>query len=131
MRANRKTGSKPEVRLRSALHRRGLRFRKNQQLSFENLPVRPDVTFPARKVAVFVDGCFWHRCPDHGVSPRSNSAYWQKKLDSNVERDIKVTSQMQAQGWTVIRVWEHVAPDDAAEAIALALNGENRRRVSP
>lgn len=121
MRANRKTGSVPEVRLRSALHRRGLRFRKNLLLRLGAVRVRPDVVFPARKVAVFVDGCFWHRCPEHGVSPRSNAAYWQVKLDGNVARDMRVTAQLQAHGWVVIRVWEHTDPEDAAAAIAASL----------
>lgn len=127
MRANRKTDTKPEVRLRSALQRRGLRFRKNLLLRLGSVRVRPDVVFPARKVAIFVDGCFWHRCPAHGVSPRSNSAYWQEKLDGNVARDTKVTAQLRAQGWTVIRVWEHADPEDAAAAIALALRGETSK----
>lgn len=121
MRANRKTGSVPEVRLRSALHRRGLRFRKNLLLRLGAVRVRPDVVFPARKVAVFVDGCFWHRCPEHGVSPRSNPAYWREKLDGNVARDMRVTAQLQALGWVVIRVWEHVDPEDAVAAIAASL----------
>lgn len=123
MRANRKTDSKPEIRLRSALHRRGLRFRKNQLLRLPSVHVRPDVVFTARKVAVFVDGCFWHRCPQHGVDPVSNSAYWQKKLDGNVARDSRLTALMEGDGWTVIRVWEHSDPEDAAMAISIAVRG--------
>ncbi len=128
MRANRKTGSKPEVRLRSALHRRGLRFRKNQLLRFDGLRVRPDITFPARKVAIFVDGCFWHRCPNHGVSPRANSGYWQTKLDGNVERDRAVTDALQALDWTIVRVWEHTEIGEATAQVVAALKRTSRSR---
>jgi len=123
MRANRKTDTTPEVKLRSALHRRGLRFRKNLLLRLPSVRVRPDVVFPARKIAIFVDGCFWHRCREHGVRPHSNSAYWQQKLDRNVARDIRVTALLRDAGWKVIRVWEHSDPGEAAMAIAIAVRG--------
>ena len=87
MRRNRKTESKPEIRLRAALHARGLRFRKNHLLRLPNRTVRPDIVFTRQKLAVFVDGCFWHRCPQHGTSLRFNSRYWQAKLYRNVDRD--------------------------------------------
>jgi DNA mismatch endonuclease, patch repair protein len=75
--------------------------------------VRPDIVFTRQKVAVFVDGCFWHRCPEHGTSPRFNSSYWQTKLDRNVERDREVDDALQADGWMTLRIWEHEAPDAA------------------
>lgn len=121
MRANRKTGSKPEVRLRSALHRRGLRFRKNLLIRLDGLRVRPDIVFPKQKVAVFVDGCFWHRCLTHGASPRANSAYWTAKLDRNVKRDSLVSSALGESGWSVVRVWEHTSPEEAVSAVVAAL----------
>lgn len=117
MRRNRKTDSKPELLLRSALHARGLRFRKNLLLRLPERTVRPDVVFTRQKVAVFVDGCFWHRCPEHGTSPRFNSAYWKAKLDRNVERDRQVDAALRADGWTSLRVWEHEAPDEGVERV--------------
>lgn len=121
MRGNRKTDSKPEVQLRSALHRRGLRFRKNLLLHVDGLRVRPDIVFPKAKVAVFVDGCFWHRCPEHGVSPRANSGYWRAKLEGNVVRDRSVNRLMKAAGWRPIRIWEHTDVDTAAEEVIALL----------
>jgi DNA mismatch endonuclease (patch repair protein) len=129
MRGNRKTDSKPEVLLRSHLHRRGLRFRKNVRLIVGGLAVRPDIVFPRARLAVFVDGCFWHKCPLHGVRPRSNPAYWNAKLGSNVARDATATAALEETGWHVVRVWEHVPSEEAAIKVASALN-EARRPVS-
>ena len=87
MKRNRKTNSKPELRLRSELYGRGLRFRKNLRIKTAHIAVRPDVVFPRRRLAVFVDGCFWHACPEHGTLPRLNTDYWHPKLQKNVVRD--------------------------------------------
>ncbi len=77
MRAIKRAGTKPEIALRSALHRLGYRYRKDHRLDLaEGLRVRPDIVFTARKVAVFVDGCFWHACPEHGRQPAVNEWYW-------------------------------------------------------
>ncbi len=116
MRANRGTDSKPERELRSALHRRGLRFRKDVRPP--GAPCRVDVLFPTAKVAVFVDGCFWHRCHEHGGSPRSHSDYWQAKLDRNVARDRANDLALADAGWHVVRVWEHEPPEIAADRVA-------------
>lgn len=107
-----KTADTPqEVALRSALHRRGLRFRLQRPI--EGLPrIRPDIVFSAARVAVFVDGCFWHRCPEHGTDPRANATWWREKLDRNVERDRRTDAHLQELGWRVVRVWEH---EDVAE----------------
>lgn len=117
MRGNRKRDTRPEVAIRSALHRRGLRFRKDVLLRVGDLRVRADVVFPRRRLALFVDGCFWHRCPEHGTSPRANAAYWGPKLDRNVERDRMQTAALRADGWTVVRAWEHEDPDEVALAV--------------
>ncbi len=117
MRGNRKNDTRPEITLRSALHRRGLRFRVHQK-PLSNGPVI-DILFPARRVAVFVDGCFWHRCPEHGVRPRTNRDYWDAKIERNVARDRRHDQVLAAAGWTVIRVWEHEPPDEAAMRISL------------
>lgn len=124
MRANKKTGSKPEVRVRSLLHRQGFRFRKNHRIDVDGLRVRPDIVFSRARLAVFIDGCFWHRCPNHGFHPRSNTLYWTSKLDRNVERDQAVNRALSTGGWRVVRIWEHVPPDEAAFRIATILTGK-------
>jgi DNA mismatch endonuclease (patch repair protein) len=118
MQGNRSSETGPEIALRSELHRRGLRFRKHAA-PVAGLRCRADVIFPAARVAVFVDGCFWHRCPDHRTDPRTNSAYWSVKLDRNVERDRRNDAALAAAGWHVIRVWEHQVAADAARTIEL------------
>ena len=105
----------PEMALRRELHRRGLRYRVNMAPLAGRR--RADVIFPRVKVAVFVDGCFWHRCPDHGLDPKHNSGWWRDKLDRNVARDREVDAQLRSAGWTVIRIWEHEDPERAADGI--------------
>lgn len=123
MRANRKTGSRPEVLLRQALYRRGLRYRKNFLIRLDNRKIRADVVFARRRVAVFVDGCFWHMCPVHGNLPRGqNAGYWLAKLARNVECDRQSDAALQAGGWTVVRVWEHEPIDEAAVKIVDAIH---------
>lgn len=100
----------PEVRLRSALHALGLRFRLGSKL-----PGRPDVVLTRARIAVFVDGCFWHACPEHGTTPRNNREWWSAKLERNVERDREKDSALRALGWDVVHVWEH---ENAVEAAA-------------
>lgn len=117
MRGNRRTGTSPELRLRSALHRLGLRFRKDLRIVANGHAVRPDVVFTKARVAVFCDGCFWHGCPEHGTSPRINADYWGPKLARNRERDQRNDAFLRASGWEVIRVWEHEEPDHAAKRV--------------
>src|SRR4051794_4976178 len=90
MARNRRRDTKPELRLRAALHARGLRFRVDYPVRTDALTVRPDVVFTRWRVAVFVDGCFWHGCPEHGTRPQRNAAYWGPKLQRNVARDRRV-----------------------------------------
>jgi len=116
--ANRRRDTKAEIALRSALHRRGLRFRKDHVIRCDGLRVRPDVVFTRARVAIFVDGCFWHRCPDHGTMPRRNQGYWMPKLNANVERDRRVDAALAATGWQVERIWEHEAVEAAAARLA-------------
>jgi DNA mismatch endonuclease (patch repair protein) len=87
MRANRRTDTAPERALRSELHRLGLRFRKDLRVKVDRGSARPDIVFPRARVAVYCDGCFWHRCPEHGQIPKANRDYWEPKLARNVERD--------------------------------------------
>lgn len=108
MRANRRANTKPEVALRSALHGLGYRFRKDFRIDLpDGRRVRPDIVFTRRKIAVFVDGCFWHACPQHGRQPRRNEWYWSPKLRRNVERDRLANVALTDAGWRVVRVWEH------------------------
>ncbi len=98
----RNKNTKPELALRKELWASGLRYRIHC-----SLPGRPDIVFPGKRVAVFVDGCFWHGCPEHGVSPKTNAAFWKKKIRGNIERDTMITSKLKGLGWTVLRFWEH------------------------
>lgn len=82
----------------------------------------PDVVFPRLRLAVFLDGCFWHRCPEHGTPPRANADYWRTKLDRNVARDRFNDEALRTAGWEVVRVWEHEDPCEAAERIADAVS---------
>ena len=97
----------PELRLRRALWARGLRYRVSYKL-----PGRPDIAFVSSRVAVFVDGCFWHGCPDHGVRPKTNTTFWDNKLEENRVRDVRVAEELENQKWKVIRFWEHQIMDD-------------------
>ncbi len=105
--------TKPEMALRRELHRRGLRFRVNRR----NLPGTPDIVFGPSRVVVFVDGCFWHDCPDHGVLPKNNREWWREKLDATRDRDTRKDADLAALGWRVKHVWEHESPRTAADEI--------------
>jgi DNA mismatch endonuclease (patch repair protein) len=111
----------PELDLRRALHRRGLRF----QVAGIRLPGRPDIGFTRAKIAVFVDGCFWHRCPQHGTLPKNNADWWLAKLKRNVERDGEKDAALAELGWLVVHVWEHEDMTEAAARIG-ALWAERR-----
>lgn len=117
MQGNRKTNTRPEVEVRCRLHHAGLRYRKNARLKLQALTVVPDIVFRRERVAVFVDGCFWHGCDEHYRPPASNGTYWESKIARNRARDTRVNAALLSDGWAVIRVWEHVPPDKAAELI--------------
>ncbi len=123
MQANRRTDTKPEVALRRALHRLGYRYRKDLRLEIGSMKVRPDVVFTARKVAVFVDGCFWHVCPVHGRQPTTNEWYWAPKLRRNIERDRAADAALADAGWKVVRIWEHEPVETAVGAVVHVLEG--------
>lgn len=117
MQSNRRTDTLPEVALRSLLHGRGLRFRKDQPLHLSHKRVRPDVVFPGARIAIFVDGCYWHGCVRHKTLPKTNTEFWAKKIARNVERDREVDEALTASGWLVLRFWEHDDLTDACDAI--------------
>lgn len=95
--------TRPEQLLRRALWKVGLRYRLNYRV-----PVgRPDIVFPGARLAIFIDGCFWHGCPVHYVRPRTSREFWSRKLRENVERDIRQTRVLEGKGWKVERFWEH------------------------
>lgn len=121
MRRNPRRDTGPELALRSELHRRGLRFRKDLPLRLPGRVVRPDVVFTLARLAVFVDGCFWHACPIHGNQPRANTDYWQPKLERNVARDHAVDEALTAAGWQVLRAWEHEPAPEIADRVAATL----------
>jgi DNA mismatch endonuclease (patch repair protein) len=125
----RRVDTKIEVSTRSALHTRGLRFRKDFPVRLPERVVRPDVVFPRLRIALFIDGCFWHCCPDHGTTPRANTDYWRPKLARNVARDRLVDSQLEAAGWDVIRAWEHEEVEDIANRVEDAI-GHRRDSVA-
>lgn len=120
MRAVRQVGTDIELKLRSALHRRGLRFRIDRRILAKSHR-RADIVFVAARVAVFVDGCFWHCCPLHGTMPKSNRAWWRAKLRSNRKRDIDTDLQLREQGWTVVRIWQHEEINSAVHRVLAAL----------
>jgi DNA mismatch endonuclease (patch repair protein) len=115
----------PEKLLRKALWRAGMRYRLKTGLAG-----RPDIVLRRFKTVVFVDGCFWHRCPEHGVAPKTNGQFWAAKLAKNVARDKAVTRALAKAGWRVIRIWEHEVECDAGAAARTVIKAIGRR-VSP
>jgi DNA mismatch endonuclease (patch repair protein) len=118
--------SLPEVMLRSSLWNLGARYRKYYG------PEKIDIAFPGKKLAVFVDGCFWHSCPEHRHIPKSNESYWKPKLAKNIERASKKNVRLKKEGWCVIHIWEHEVNADAEScakriALLLSFNGKERR----
>jgi DNA mismatch endonuclease (patch repair protein) len=117
----------PERELRSLLWRSGLRYR----LHVKDLPGRPDLVLGPSRVAVFVDGCFWHGCPEHYVRPRSRTRFWAEKLRCNVERDCEQHAELLSLGWRVVRLWEHevlASPRAALGAVLSAIRAIRRSR---
>ncbi|WP_241662319.1 MULTISPECIES: very short patch repair endonuclease [unclassified Streptomyces] len=107
----------PELAVRKLLHAAGLRYRVN--VAVPGMPRRTiDIVFTKAKIAVFMDGCFWHGCPEHATHPRANAEWWRVKLDKNMARDVETTDHLTAQGWTVLRFWEHESTEDVANRIA-------------
>lgn len=94
-----------ELRLRSLLHAKGLRFRVHYSLA--GVRTKPDIAFTQAKVAVFIDGCFWHGCPTHGTMAKTNTEFWSAKIAANRDRDIRSTRSLTDLGWRVVRLWSH------------------------
>jgi DNA mismatch endonuclease, patch repair protein len=119
MKATRRRDTAPEVALRSVLHRRGLRFRVDYPVTGTRR--RADIVFVRARLAVLVHGCYWHGCPTHGTWPKANAAWWRAKIETTRRRDADTEARLRREGWTVIVVWEHDDPEDAADTIEAAL----------
>lgn len=122
MSANRGKDTKPEIIIRKRLWKQGVRYRLNSKL-----PGRPDIVFAGKKVVVFVDGCFWHGCPDHFQQPKTNSEFWRQKIEANKRRDKTCTARLEADGWRVLRFWEHEInenPDLCAGRVIMQLKAK-------
>src|SRR5690349_5229967 len=115
MKAARQRDTTPEKALRSELHKRGLRYRVDAR-PIKELNRRADLVFRAAKVAIFVDGCFWHGCPKHGTQAKANAQFWKNKIQRNQERDAETNKLLRKAGWKVLRVWEHELREPAKVA---------------
>lgn len=116
MKAVRRKGTKAELELRAALIELGLDFEINRP-PCPGLRREADILFPQERIAVFVDGCFWHGCPIHGTMAKANAQFWKEKIERNKRRDADTNQRLREKGWCVVRVWEHVPPKIAAERI--------------
>ena len=122
MKANPSKNTGPELRLRTLLHGSGLRYRTNHPARIDDgRPILVDIAFTRIKLAVFVDGCFWHACPMHGTVPKANVAYWSPKLKRTVERDRETTARLEVADWTVLRFWEHEELSEVCDQIVEAV----------
>jgi DNA mismatch endonuclease (patch repair protein) len=117
MLGNRRRDTSPELAVRRGLHARGLRYRVDLPLPFDRRR-RADITFTKARVVVFIDGCFWHGCPEHYVEPKAHADYWPAKITRNRERDADTTARLRAEGWTVLRFWEHQDPEVVVGVVA-------------
>jgi len=116
MQAIRTRDTKPELLLRQELHRRGMRFRVN--VSVPEMPRRSiDVAWSGKRIAVFIDGCYWHGCLEHSTVPKVNADYWVPKIEGNRRRDLETKKYLEGRGWSVLRFWEHEAVDEVADVI--------------
>jgi DNA mismatch endonuclease (patch repair protein) len=116
MRANVRRDTRPELAVRRAVHRRGLRYKVDAR-PIRDLPRRADMVFMRAQVAVFIDGCFWHGCPEHGTRPTTNRSYWDEKISGNRRRDVETDAALARRGWPSLRIWEHEDPEIAAARI--------------
>jgi DNA mismatch endonuclease, patch repair protein len=120
MQGNKKRDTRPELAVRKAAHALGLRYKVACRPSTARRWTA-DLVFPTARVAVFIDGCFWHHCPEHFKQPRTNSVYWREKIARNRARDARVNDELASDGWGVLRFWEHEPPQVVAAAIAAAV----------
>lgn len=117
MQSTRQKNTAAEMSIRRAIHRMGLRYRIHIE-PVPGLHRNADIVFSKQRVAVMIDGCFWHGCELHGSQPKTNAAFWSRKIEDNKRRDRDTDERLRADGWRVIRIWEHEDPQQAAERIA-------------
>lgn len=118
------------MKLRRVLYARGLRYR----VDYSPIPTsrcRADIAFVKQRLAVFVDGCFWHSCPEHGTTPKANGDWWREKLGRNVQRDQAINEHLSQAGWTVVRIWEHEATEIGSQKVITALEAISAMRSQP
>lgn len=120
MSRQRRRDTQCERAVRTLIHAAGLRYRIHYPVP-EMLRRRADIVFPSRKIAIFIDGCFWHVCPMHATWPKSNAQWWAKKLQENRRRDSATDEHLTHLGWTVLRFWEHQPPEEVASCIVRVL----------
>jgi len=106
----------PELAVRRLVHAKGLRYRVDKS-PVAGMRSRADLVFKRAKVAVFIDGCFWHGCPEHSTMPKNNPDWWREKLSANKARDLRIVGELETQGWVALRFWEHEPPELVAEKI--------------
>lgn len=123
MRSNRGRDTAPELAVRRRLHNRGFRFRVSYR-PVPSLRRTADIAFTRKKIAVFIDGCFWHGCPEHRTHPKTNAEFWRAKIEGNVSRDEDTTRSLTTAGWTVLRFWAHEPPEEVADRIASYVGAE-------
>jgi DNA mismatch endonuclease, patch repair protein len=128
MRLVKRRDTRPELALRKRLHALGFRYRVDR--SPDGGRIRADLVFVSQRVAVFVDGCFWHGCPDHGSWPHANADWWRAKIHGTIRRDRTADVALETSGWTVVRVWEHEPADLATSRVVASLAGRSRARSS-
>jgi len=126
MRAIKRRDTKPEWQIRCRLHKEGRRYRVDFPIRTEAGLVRPDIAFTRARLAIFIDGCYWHGCPEHGRVPKVNADYWKPKLARNTERDRITSAALEEGGWSVLRFWEHEDPEAVVQEIASALRAHRR-----
>lgn len=127
MQSNKGRDTRPELALRSAVHRLGLRYRVSMR-PLKAVRRTADLCFSKAKVAVFLDGCFWHGCPVHHTKAKTNADYWADKVTNNRRRDAETDRVLAEAGWTVVRVWEHESPVEAAGRVADVVRAASARR---
>jgi DNA mismatch endonuclease (patch repair protein) len=128
MLANKSRDTRPELLVRSLVHRRGLRYRISAR-PLPGLRRTADLVFRPTRTAVFIDGCYWHGCPNHYTEPKTNTDYWRAKITGNRQRDRQTDELLSKAGWLVLRFWEHEDPNEIAEAIATAVEGRRQEAI--
>ena len=124
--ANRRRDTAIEVAVRRRLHRVGLRYRVDYAPNPAQRRRRADIVFPKLRIAIYIDGCFWHGCPEHYTPPKSNAEYWHPKIARNRARDAETSDSLRSLGWLVLRYWEHENADSIAEQVANEVRRQQR-----